>query len=75
MAIRFASKLLNIDTLWPLGRVKLERDPPWSYHGQTRPEVSEGGPDITNLIWGVAREEAERYKQIEDSMDLPLRPS
>ena len=38
----------------------------------TRPEVSEGGPAITNLIQGVAREEADRHRQIEVSMDLPL---
>ena len=37
-----------------------------------RPEVSEGGPGITNLIQGVAREEADRHRQIEVSMDLPL---
>ena len=39
---------------------------------KTRPEVSEGGPAITNLIQGVAREEADRHRQIEVSMDLPL---
>ena len=39
---------------------------------ETRPEVSEGGPAITNLIQGVAREEADRHRQIEVSMDLPL---
>ena len=33
----------------------------------TRPEVSEGGPAITNLIQGVAREEADRHRQIEVS--------
>ena len=38
----------------------------------TRPEVSECGPAITNLIQGVAREEADRHRQIEVSMDLPL---
>ena len=37
-----------------------------------RPEVSKGGPGITNLIQGVAREEADRHRQIEVSMDLPL---
>ena len=35
----------------------------------TRPEVSEGGPAITNLIQGVAREEADIHRQIEVSMD------
>ena len=39
---------------------------------QTRPEVSEGGLAISNLIQGVAREEADRHTQIEVSMDLPL---
>ena len=39
---------------------------------RTRPEVSEGGPAITNLIQGIAREEADRHIQIEVSMDLPL---
>ena len=38
----------------------------------TRPEVSEGGPAITNLIQGVAREEADRHRQIEVSIDWPL---
>ena len=38
----------------------------------TRPEVSEGGPPITNLINGVAREETDIHRQIEVSMDLPL---
>ena len=38
----------------------------------TRPEVSEGGPAITNLIQGVAREETDIHRQIEVSMDLPL---
>ena len=42
------------------------------YYEITRPEVSEGGPAITNLIQGVAREEADRHRQIEVSMDLPL---
>ena len=41
----------------------------------TRPEVSEGGPAITNLIQGVAREEAHIHRQIEVSMDLSLSPS
>ena len=44
-------------------------------HTSTRPEVSEGGPVITNLIQGVTREEADRHRQIEVSMDLPLLPS
>ena len=39
---------------------------------KTRPEVSEGGPTITNLIQGVAREKANRQRQIEVSMNLPL---
>ena len=38
----------------------------------TRPEVSEGGPAITNLIQGVAREEAHIHRQIEVSMDLSI---
>ena len=38
----------------------------------TRPEVSEGGPAITSLIQGVAREEADRHRQIEVSIDLPF---
>ena len=38
----------------------------------TRPEVSEGDPAITNVIQGVAREEADRHRQIEVSIDLPL---
>ena len=44
-------------------------------HKITRPEVSKGGPAITNLIQGVWREEADRHSQIEVSMDLPLWPS
>ena len=39
---------------------------------ETRPEVSEGGPAITNLIQGVASEEADNHRQIEVTMDLPL---
>ena len=31
---------------------------------RTRPEVSEGGPAITNLIQGVEREEADRHRQV-----------
>ena len=38
----------------------------------TRPEVSEGGPAITSLIRGVAREEADRHRQIKVAMDLPF---
>ena len=47
----------------------------WVTHTSTRPEVSEGGPVITNLIQGVAREETDIHRQIEVSMDLPLWPS
>ena len=39
---------------------------------KTRPEVSEGGPAITNLGQGVATEKADRHRQIAVSMDLPL---
>ena len=42
------------------------------YAQKTRPEVSEGSPVITTLIQGVASEEADRNRQIEVSMDLPL---
>ena len=40
-----------------------------SFLNETRPKVSEGGPAITNLIQGVAREEADIHRHIEVSMD------
>ena len=51
-----------------------------SYIYVTGPEVSEGGPPITNLTQGVPSEETERHRQIKVSisitrMDLPLRPN